>query len=406
MKRALWWSAGLVALSLPLALGPAAQAGTIKIGMIDSYSGPASTYTNDVRDAFTMAMDKVNAAGGLLGNKVEVITRDDKFKLDVGLGAAKELLMKEEVDLLMGTINSAISLAISDLAKKEKVPFIVTFSKSDNITGAAGHRYVFDVSENTAMAGRAAAVYLAKKPWTKYWVAGDDYEYGHSIGDEVVKALKRLKPDVKVVGETWWKLGTPDFTSYISAITAAKPDAIIFATGPASLAPLLKAAKTTGLAKQIPMYTHTGIEVATLKPVGQDAPEGVIGTANYLFYYPETPANKAFVKEFQDRFKRQPTVGAMYGLLAAEFVQQAYKKAGKVDKEKFIDAMEGLKVPSPVGDVTMRAFDHQAQLPMFVGVTKASPQYPFLVASGIQSIPADQLMPSIDEVKKARAEKK
>ena len=407
MKRALGLIASLAVLLPLLAVGPSAAAGKpIKIGIVDTYSGPPSTYTNDVRDAFQMSMDKINAAGGILGSKVEVITRDDKFKMDIALTQAKELIMKEEVDILMGQINSAIALAISDLAKKEKVPYIVTFSKSDNITGSKGHRYVFSVTENTVMAGRAAATYLAQKPWTKYWIAGDDYEYGHSIGEETMRALQRLKPDAKVVGETWWKLGTPDFTAYITAIMAAKPDAIILGTGGGSNAAFLKAAQTTGLAKQIPIYLHTAIEVATLKPLGQDAPEGVIGTANYLFYYPETAANKAFGKEFMDRYKREPTVGALYGYLAAHMIQKAYEKAGKIDKEKFIDAMEGVTVPSPMGDVTMRAYDHQAVLPMIVGVTKKSASYPFLIGTGLQLIPGEKGMPSVDEIKKARGEAK
>ncbi|MHB8766772.1 MAG: ABC transporter substrate-binding protein, partial [Deferrisomatales bacterium] len=315
-----------VLLTLALAGAPAQAAKAIKVGFVDTYSGPPSTYTNDVRDAFAMAVEKINAAGGILGRKVEVLTRDDKFKLDIALSMAKELVMKEEVDVLLGSINSAIALALSDFAKKEKVPYIATFAKSATITGAAGHRYVFAVSENTAMAGRAAAVALSKKPWTKYWIAGDDYEYGHSIGDEVMKSLKLLKPGVVVAGETWWKMGTPDFVPYISAIMAAKPDAIILATGAGSNASFLKAAKTTGLTQQIPIYLHTGIEMATLKPVGLDAPEGLIGTANYLYYYPDTPENKAFAKEFEGKFGRQPTVGALYGYLAANMIQKAYEK--------------------------------------------------------------------------------
>ncbi|NTU60297.1 MAG: ABC transporter substrate-binding protein [Deltaproteobacteria bacterium] len=404
MKRVIGVVASLALLLPVLAAGPAAAAGKpIKIGIVDTYSGPASTYTNDVRDAFQMVMDKVNASGGILGSKVEVVTRDDKFKPDIALGYAKELVMKEEVDLLMGTINSAASLAISELAKKEKVPFIVSFSKSDNITGSKGHRYVFQVSENTAMVGRAAAHFLAAKPWKNYWIAGDDYEYGHSIAEETFGALKRAKPDVKMMGETWWKVGTPDFTAYISAIMAAKPDALILCTGGAGNAGFLKAAKATGLAKAIPIYLHTSIEVATLKPLGQDAPEGVIGTANYLFYWPDNAANKAFVKEFMDKFKREPTVGALYGYLAANAIQKAYLKAGKIDKEKFVDALEGLKVPSPLGDIEMRAFDHQAVLPMITGVTKHSDAYPFLVGTGLEMIPGEKGMPSIDEIKKARA---
>jgi len=98
---------------------PAQAEKVIKVGIVDCYSGPPSTYTNDVRDAFKLATDKINAKGGVMGRKIEFVTRDSKFKVDLGLAAAKELILRENVDILMGTINSALALAISDLCKKE-----------------------------------------------------------------------------------------------------------------------------------------------------------------------------------------------------------------------------------------------------------------------------------------------
>jgi branched-chain amino acid transport system substrate-binding protein len=376
--------------------------GPIKIGIIDTYSGPPTTYTYDVRDAFKLAIDEVNAKGGVVGRKIEFTTRDDKFKVDLALSMAKELVMMEKVDILMGTINSAASLAVSEYCKTEKVPFLVTFSKSEKITGEKGHRYVFEVSENTVMIGKAAAAGLAKKPFIKYWIAGDDYEYGHALADGVWSNLKKLKPRVELIGQSWWKVGEPELTPYLTAITAAKPDAVIFATGGASMVNAMKAAKATGFADRIPMFIHTATELSTLAPLGLDAPEKVIGTSNYYFYYPDTPKNRAFVKAFKNAYGREPKVGALYGYLAAHFITQALQKAGKMDREKFINALEGMKIDSPVGQVEMRAYDHQAMLPMFMGVTKKVPQYPFLIASDIVTIPAKDLMPSIEEIKKAR----
>lgn len=212
MRNKLWLLLALVAaLGLVLGAGPA-MAKTIKIGLLDCYSGPPSTYTNDVRDAFKMHMDKVNAKGGIWGNKFEVITRDTKFKVDLGLSQAKELIMREEVSMLVGTINSALALALADLCQKEKIPFFATFSKSAKISGEKGNRYVFQITENTAMVGKAAGAALAKKPYIKYWIAGDDYEYGHAVGEGVWKQLKKLKPEVQLLGQSWWKVGEPDFT--------------------------------------------------------------------------------------------------------------------------------------------------------------------------------------------------
>lgn len=392
-------------LAISFILSPVhAEAGNIKVGVVDCYSGPASTYTNDVRDAFKLAVDKMNAKGGILGRKIEFTTRDSKFKVDIGLSAAKELIMRENVDILMGTINSALALAISDLCKKEKIPFFATFSKSAKITGAKGHRYVFSITENTALAGKAAGAGLAKRPYVKYWIAGDDYEYGHAIADGVWNNLKKLKPEVELLGQSWWKVGEPDFTPYITAILSAKPDAVIIATGGRDCVPFLKAAKATGFNERVPFFMHTATELSTLKPLGLDAPEGVLGTSNYFFYYPETPENKAFVDEFKAAFGRVPAVGAVYGYMTANFIAKAYEKAGKVDTEKFINAIEGMAIDTPVGKVTMRAYDHQAMLPMFMGVTKKVSGYDFLIASDIVTIPAEEAMPTIEEIKKARGE--
>lgn len=378
--------------------------GPIKVGIIDTYSGPATTFTYDVRDAFKLAIDEVNAKGGVLKRKIEFTTRDDKFKVDICLSMAKELVMMEKVDILMGTINSAATLAVSEYCKTEKIPFLVTFSKSEKITGEKGHRYVFSITENTAMIGKAAATGLSKRPYVKYWIAGDDYEYGHALADGVWGNLKKLKPGVELVGQSWWKVGEPELTPYLTAITAAKPDAVIFATGGASMVNAMKAAKATGFSEKIPMFIHTATELSTLAPLGLDAPEKVIGTSNYHFYYPDTPKNKAFAKAFKDAYGREPKVGALYGYLAAQYITKALEKAGKMDREKFIDALSGLKADSPIGEIEMRAFDHQAMLPMFMGVTKKAAEYPFLIATDIVTIPGKDVMPSIEDIKKARGQ--
>ncbi len=375
---------------------------TIKIGMIDTYTGPPSVYCNDVRDGFKLALDEINAKGGALGKRLELVTRDDKFKTDLGLSAAKELVMLENVDILAGTTNSAVSLAVSDFAKKEKIPLVVTFGKSAAITGKKGHRYVFSMNENTAMAGKAAAIALAKRPYLKYWIAGDDYEFGHAMAEQTWTQLKKLKPEVQLMGQTWWKVGEPDFTPYLTSILSAKPDAVIITAGGGSCVPFLKAAKATGFNEKIPMIAHMATELSTLKPLGHDAPEGVLGTAPYFFYYPELPENKAFVDNYKKVFGRYPTAGSFCGYVSGLFIAKAFEKAGSVDRERFVDALAGMTIDSPVGKVTVRDYDHQIMLPMFVGVTKVSPDQDFLVAGDIETIPAEEVITSIDEVKKAR----
>ncbi len=376
----------------------------IKVGVIDTYVGPPAVFAKDALNGFTLALEEINKKG-VLDRKIEFTTRDDKWKVDVGLSMAKELVMRENVDLIVGTINSSVTLAISDYVKGEKVPFIVWISKSEHITGSKGHRYVFSTGENTAMAGKAAAFVLSKKPYKKYWIAGDDYEYGHAIADAVWRYLKALKPDVVKVGETWWKTGEPDLVPYYTSIIGAKPDALIVCGGGATMTNSLKTCKTTAIHQKMAVYMHTATDHAVLKPLGLEAPEGIMGTMDYHFYYPDTPANKAFVKAFQDKYGAPPGFPAFHAYITAHFIAEAYRKAGSVDKEKFIDAIEGLVIDSPVGKIEMRKCDHQAVLPMFFGVTKKVPQYNFLISSDITTISGKDVMPSCEEIMKAREKK-
>jgi branched-chain amino acid transport system substrate-binding protein len=308
----------------------------------------------------------------------------------------------------MGTISSASALAISDFAKREKIPFFVTYAKSEKITGEKGHRYVFHMAENTSMAGTAAAAVLAKKPYIKYWIAGDDMEYGHAICESTWNHLKALNPKVQLIGQTWWKVGETDFVPYITQILAAKPDYIIMGNSGASVIGFQKAAKATGLVDKIPIYQHTAIEFAVLSSLGLEGPEGVAGTASYMFYYPQTPENKAFVEAYRKIYNKYPTMPAFYGYTVAQFIAKAYQKAGTFDKEKLIDALEGMVLEtSAVGRLELRACDHQLLLPTFYGMTKKVPEYKdFLIGTDIITVAPKDGVPPCDEIMKVRAKSK
>jgi branched-chain amino acid transport system substrate-binding protein len=393
----------LIALSL-IGMPGNALARNIKVGIIDCYSGPPAVFGKDALNGFKLALKEINKKG-ILGKKIEFTTRDTKFKVDIALNMAKELVLREDVDILVGTINSGAALAVSEaVAKREKVPFIVWISKSENITGKKGHRYVFSAGENTAMAGKSGGVALANKPYLTYWIAGDDYEYGHAIADAAWRNLKARKSEVQLLGKSWWKPGEPDLIPYLTSILSAKPDAVIFATGGRSMTNVMKAIKATGMADRVAIYVHTATDHAVLKPLGTEAPEGVMGTMDYHFYFPELLANKRFVNAFKAAYGNPPGFPAFHAYITAHFIAEAYKKAGSMDTEKFIDALEGLKIDSPVGRIEMRACDHQAILPMYLGVTKISPELGVAVSSDIYTLRGAEVMPSCKEIMKARGQ--
>jgi branched-chain amino acid transport system substrate-binding protein len=375
----------------------------IKVGIVDTYSGPAAVFGNDALNGFKLAVNEINK-DGVLGSRIEFVTRDERFAPEIGLSMARELVLQERVDVLVGTINSATALAIGAYAKDQKIPFIVWISKSEKITGASGHRYVFSTGENTAMAGRAIAEAMARRPYTRYWIGAEDYEYGHAITNSFWKFMKRVKPDAVLAGQTWWRTGEPDLVPYVTAIANARPDAVFFGTGGAGMTNVLRIMRTTGMAARIPTVIHTAIDHAVLRPLGAAAPEGVFGSIDYLWYHPETPANQAFVRAFQATYGGPPGFPAFHGYNTAYFIAEAFKKARALDREKFVDALEGLRINSPVGPVEMRACDHQAILPMYLGVTRKTPQYEFLVATDIQTLRGAEVMPTCDDIKKARGQ--
>jgi branched-chain amino acid transport system substrate-binding protein len=392
----------IICLAILASPSHSALADTIKVGIVDTYTGPASYFSLDVLDGFTFAVNKINAKGGVLGKKIEYFTRDDEYKPDLSLTMAKELILKEDVDVLMGTINSGSALVVSDLAKKEKIPFFVTHTKISKVTMEKGHRYVFQMTDNSDMAGRVAGKVLAKKPFLKYWIAGDDDGYSHDIAETVWKNLKKNNPKVQMIGQSWWKMGETDFYPYIQQIMAAKPDFIITAVAAVTAAGFPRAAKMSGLTQKIPYYEQTAIEHGVICSQGNETPENVYGGTSYLWYYPATPANRTFANEYYKQYKKYPTESSLDGYITAMFIAEGFKKAGKIDKEAFINAIEGWSIDSPLGHLTIRACDHQLGRPLYFGVTKKDPRFDFLIADDIEVVAAKDAMAPCSQILRLR----
>ncbi len=375
----------------------------IKVGIVDTYSGPPAVFGNDALNGFRLALEEINREG-VLGARIEFVTRDEKFSPEIGLSMARELVLQERVDLLVGTINSATALAISAFAREQRVPFIVWISKSEQITGAKGHRYVFSTGENTAMAGKALAEALARRGFSRFWLAAEDYEYGHAITNSFWRFMKRTNPEATLLGQTWWRTGEPDLVPYLTQILQARPQAVFFGTGGAGMANVMRTMHVIGFAQRIPSAIHTAIDVTVLRPLGAAAPEGVFGTTDYLYYYPDTPANREFVRRFQAAYRDPPGFPAFHGYITAHFIAEAYRKARSLDRERFIDALEGLRIRTPMGEVEMRACDHQAVLPIIFGVTRRDPRFPHLIAGDPVLLRGADVMPTCDDIRRARGQ--
>jgi branched-chain amino acid transport system substrate-binding protein len=162
--------------------------------------------------------------------------------------------------------------------------------------------------------------------------------------------------------------------------------------------------KEKDMAENVPIWMHAATDYSILKPLGENAPEDVMGTVSYHHYFPDIQSNKDFVFAYLGEYESLPGFPAYNGYITAWFIAEAFRKAGAVDKEKFVHALEGLKIESPNGPIEMRACDHQAVLPMYLGVTKKSKKQdsdPF-VSSKIVTIEGKELMRTCEKITAVR----
>jgi branched-chain amino acid transport system substrate-binding protein len=386
----------------------------IRIGIIDSYTGAAAFTTKQALLGWGMAVDEFNARGGLNGRKIEIITRDDKFKPDEALAHARELILKENVDFLGGTINSASALAVSELAKSKKKIFMAHSAYTHRLTGEMGHRYVFRSCQSADIIGQSGGAFAGSKPFKKWFIIGDDFELGHSLAENFKKGLKKRNPDAVIVGESWVKLGETDYTPYLSAVMAQKPDAVFGCFGGASHVPFPKQAKMFGLMDKVAYFHYWLADPMFAKVLKESYPVGVYSGLSYLWYYPETPAAKEFRQKYLEYTTKKgepqkyPAEGVFTGYSGATFLIEAMVKAKSAKTENVIKALEGLTIQTASGSLTMRACDHQVLAPVFWGQIANVPNYPFPIMKDIYSGKVSDITPTCEEIaaaRKARAKK-
>jgi len=349
-------------------LSPTARAeDPIRVGEINSYTRlPA--FTEPYRLGWTLAMEEINAAGGVLGRPLEVIDRDDAGAPGDAVTAANELVTREGVDLLMGTFFSHVGLAVSDFANQRQVLFVAAEPLTDALIWSKGNAYTFRLRPSTGMQARMLAEEAAKLDATRWATIAPNYEYGTSAVAEFRSALSALRPDVVWVDEQWPPMGKIDAGATVQALARAEPDAIYNVTFGPDLTKFVREGTTRGLFEDRAVVSLLTGEPEYLGPLGADTPEGWIVTG-YPWDKVETPENSAFVSAYQARFNEAPRMGSVVGYAALKSVAAIIEKAGSTDTEAMIAAAEGVEVDTPFGRIFYRAADHQSTMGTFVGRT-------------------------------------
>jgi len=388
------------ALAGALAWSGSAQAqGTIKIGEINSYKAQPA-FLDPYKKGWELALEEVNAGGGVLGKKLEVISRDDNATPGDAVRVAEELVSREGVALIAGTFLSHIGLAVTDFAKQRKVFFLASEPLTDKITWQNGNHYTFRLRPNTYMQVAMLvpeALKLKKKRWA---VVYPNYEYGQSAVATFKEMMKKGQPDVEFVAEQAPPLGRIDGGAVTQALADAKPDAIFNVLFGADLAKFVREGQTRQLFKGREVVSLLTGEPEYIEPLKAEAPVGWIVTG-YPYYGIQTPEHKKFFLAYYRKYNEYPKLGSVVGYSTILSIAEGIRKAKSTDTEKLVEAFSGLPVTTPFGRITYRAIDHQSTMGAYVGRTRLEGDKG--VMTDYRYLDGANYLPSDAEVKKLRA---
>jgi len=337
----------------------------IKIGEINSYSA-IPQFTQPYKQGWQLAVEEINAKGGLLGRKVEVIARDDAGKPDEALRHAIELTSKEKVDILAGGFLSNVGLALADHAAKNKRLFIASEPLTDAIVWEKGNRYTFRLRASTYMQAAMLVEEAAKMPAKRWATIAPNYEYGQSSVASFKELLKAKRPDVEFVSEQWPALGKIDAGSTLTATMAAKPDAVFNVTFGADLAKMVREGNQRNIFPKTPVVSMLSGEPEYLEVLKDETPRGWIVTG-YPWDQIDSKEHASFAANYYKRFSENPKLGSVVGYATMQSIFAGIQKAGSLDNEKLVVAMRGLKFSTPFGPAEFRAIDQQSTMGAYVG---------------------------------------
>jgi branched-chain amino acid transport system substrate-binding protein len=368
----------------------------IKIGFPIPLSGPTAVYGEPILKGAELAVSEINAKGGVLNRKLELLSRDSKANADEAVRLARELIIKDNVDFLVGTLTSAEAPAVSTVAKENKIVFIAPTSKSTILTDSQHiHPYIFRVSSNTDVEGLAGSTLMARwKDVKTVATIAPDYAYGRDSIAAFIASLKKLRPDIQIVDQQWPKLGEPDFTAFITAEMGKQPDAVYCSLFAGDFVTFTKEATPRGYFKAINNRLIDGAEVGTTdeaQALGSDYPYGIISDSYdpVIFTGNEPPEHKKYIEDLKAFTKEKYASGwSIVGYQSIYALADGIKKAGDTKSDDVAKALLGMTFDTPVGKRTFSAKSHETFAPEYWGVMVKEAGYPFAVMQNPELLPA------------------
>jgi branched-chain amino acid transport system substrate-binding protein len=382
-----------ISVSIVAAQAKPAAKEPIKFGAIYDFAGGCHMYSESAITGIKLAVAEINAKGGILGRKLEYIVRDTEGKTDVGQRETMDLILREKANFIMGPCSSGVGLAMQVKHSESKVIRIAGIANTEAQTVDKFTPYIFQVVPNTYMEATANTRYLNKKfpKAKKFCTIGPDYEFGRREETAFADEIKKLVPDAEIVYEAWPKLGEKDFTAFITAIMAKKPDAVHGSLFGGDLVSFTKQALPYGFFEKTPFIALYDLPV--LVALGPDAPEGTLGFGRGCFFMDPNPKMMEFVEKYKKAYQgAYPDSWAVMAYDTLYLYKAAAEKAKTIETEAMIKALEGYALDSLRGKFIIRPLDHMGTVPCYQGTIAKDPNYTFKIWKDLSRIPGEQVI--------------
>jgi len=391
-------AAGLLQFGAPF-INLARAAETVKIGLDNPLTGTFAAVGKNELVGCQLAVEQINAKGGILGRRVELLV-EDSTSGDAGTAVqkARKLIERDKVNFLLGNVNSALALAMAQVSNEKGVLHVVPGGHTDAVTGATCHWNVFRICNPTQTEANAVTPALIKNMGKKWYFITPDYAFGHTLQAGLEKA--GAKAGYIKVGGDLTPLGTTDFSSYLIKAQAAKPDVIIILPQGDDMINCIKQAVQFGLEKRI----HLAGGQQELEALEGLPPDARVGTWVFEWYWnqPGVPHVAEFVAAIKKKTGRVPTARTWFGFAATWTCALAAAKAKSLDAGKMAKALQGFKLPPEVALMPDGAFFRAGQnqlIPnLYVGNAQAKgPAGPDDLFHVTQVVKGEDVSPTLEE---------
>jgi branched-chain amino acid transport system substrate-binding protein len=384
--RRMTWLVVLVALTLAAAwmAGPAlSQSKVVKIGDLGSKVGVFEGYGKYQTMGIQMAVDELNAKGGVIGHKIEIVSEDDETKPAPAVRKAEKLILQDDVKLLVGAVSSGATMAVMDVTKKHKTIHWNSVSCAEFMRTTKFHKWYFSNQPDSRMQANGLGKYILDKMGKRVYIFYTDYAMGQSDGRQFKTAFEKLGGEV--VGVAGAPLDTKDFSPWFGAINGSGADVLFLAFAGTDSLRLMTQLHSFGMTKK---YRLAGIDCFLLQQdlaAIAEPMEGFVQLNHFSAYNPD-PNMQAFNAKFKKKYGIDANIAAgAYD--AVLFWAAAVEKAKTFDSDKVAEAHEGMCLDNThIGRQCIRKEDHQVVMDMHLYRVEKGRNIPIARIAGSDTI--------------------